>query len=266
MSTFPNTGSFTATGIANQQLSDFNSSVEQYGSFSGTNITVHINHVPVGTLMGISYTIHTEKQAQYTFGSPTPRRFTTGKRGIAGNLIFNTFDRNALLSIYAGSNLIGQPMASVYSQNANANSPFGGRFGELGNPIPAYNPLGARNYTGVSTAFTQGQDANAFNTSIQSDFQDAYANAFWVPLEYADQLPPFDVTLTMVDPQGNGAYMVIGGVEIMNESGQFTVDDLTNQTSYAYVARYVRPITPISRDGNTGSTTPYITSSQPATV
>jgi hypothetical protein len=229
----------SASGIA---AAAFNAGIESYGSFAGTDITAHINHVPIGTLMGVSYTIHTEKQAQYTFGSRNVRRFTTGKRGIAGTLVFNTFDRSALLAIFAGSNGIGQPLVDAFAQTSDGSLAINGnRYGELGDDLGPFRiPSTEDFYSSNSSA------SSNFNNSIGSEIQDAYANAFTQPLDYADQLPPFDVTLTMLDNQGAGAYMVIGGVEVMNEGGGFTVDDLTNQTAYTYVAKYVRPLTPIT--------------------
>ena len=238
----------------------FDTGIENYGSFAGTDITAHINHVAIGTLMAVSYTIHTEKQAQFTFGSRNVRRFTTGKRGIAGTLVFNTFDRSALISIFAGANAIGEPLIEAFNKTDTTGLAIAGkRFGQLGND------LGAFRLPTTETFFSDNADhpedgikvdTTAFTDSIVGDIGDAYANAFTVPLDYADQLPPFDVTLTMLDNQGAGAFMVIGGVEVMNEGGGFTVDDLTNQTAYTYVAKYIKPLSPITGSVNGKNATP----------
>lgn len=234
-----NTRALSASTIAS---SVFDQAVEDYGAFTGANITAHVNHVPIGSLMGISYTIHTEKQAQYTFGNPNARNFSTGKRGIAGSLIFNQFDRSALLSIFTGSNLIGQPMVSAIRGGTAAfqGSVFSGRYSDTSLPgVGTYAPLADKTYAAIPDS------SSAFNTNLSQDISDAYTNALQTPLDYSDQLPPFDVTLTMVDSRGKGAFMVIGGIEIMNEGGGFTVDDMTAQTAYTYVARFIRPLTPI---------------------
>ena len=244
----------SASGIA---AAAFNKGIESYGSFAGTDITAHINHVPIGTLMGVSYTIHTEKQAQYTFGSRNVRRFTTGKRGIAGTLVFNTFDRSALISIFAGANNIGEPLIAAFNNNPDQGLAVNGdRFGQLGDDLGPFRLPTAEQFFAQDDATGSSSGVNTstalFASSISAEINDAYANAFTVPLDYADQLPPFDVTLTMLDNQGAGAYMVIGGVEVMNEGGGFTVDDLTNQTAYTYVAKYVRPLSPIKGGSNAG--------------
>jgi hypothetical protein len=115
------------------------------------------------------------------------------------------------------------------------------------NGVPTLTPATVNAFPNASSAGSTG--VSAVNNQINADIKDAYDNAFNVPLEYADQLPPFDITLTMVDSQGAGAYMVIGGVEILNEGGGFTVDDMTNQTVYTYVARFLKPLTPIDSKG-----------------
>jgi len=43
--------------------------------------------------------------------------------------------------------------------------------------------------------------------------------------------------------------MVIGGIEIINEGGGYNIDDMITQTAYTYVARYMRPLTPVTSAG-----------------
>jgi hypothetical protein len=233
----------------------FQTGIDNYGAFAGTQITAFINHVQIGTLMGVSYTVHTEKQGQYTMGSQNVRRFVTGKRGIAGTLVFNTFDRSALLAIFGGSNLNNTPLLSgdPYSAEFNTLSSITGNDStqasgmvdstDLFNKIPTQTAGGSNFYNNTA----------GLTNSIALDLQSAYANAFAVEMDYADMLPPFNVNLAMVDTQGNAAAMSLIGVEIMNEGGGFTVDDLTNQTAYTFVARSMRPLIPVGK--NTGGIT-----------
>jgi hypothetical protein len=51
-------------------------------------------------LQAISYAITREKAPIYTMGSADPRAYSRNKRGIAGNLIWINFDRNALLNLF----------------------------------------------------------------------------------------------------------------------------------------------------------------------
>lgn len=54
-------------------------------------------------------------------GSAEPRSFSRGKRGIAGNLVFVTFNRDALLE-----ELSDGPTISKYKSNVFGNSEGGG--------------------------------------------------------------------------------------------------------------------------------------------
>jgi hypothetical protein len=67
-----------------------------YKTFTGADITAYFDHIRVGTLQAITVSITREVQPIYVMGSPEPKAFAKGKRGIAGTLIFSQFDRDAL--------------------------------------------------------------------------------------------------------------------------------------------------------------------------
>lgn len=73
---------------------------------------------------------------------------------------------------------------------------------------------------------------------------------------YADQIPPFDITITMVNEYGQGAKFEILGVEILNEGAGMSVDDITTERAFTFVARKITPIETIAasdirdEDGN----------------
>jgi len=222
---------------------------ENFGAFSGAQITAYVDNVPIGTLTSMMYHVHTEKVAQYTFGSPNPRRFVTGKRAIAGSLTFNMFDRSALLSIFAGTNTLGKPLLG-YQSGSSQSSDFHGFVASTGvNSVPGlWNPYNSTS-PALSNAITAGNPSNAALGLIGAEVQAAAQTAFSRELSYTDQLPPFDLTLAMVDNTGKAAYMVIGGIEIINEGGGYNIDDMTTQVAYTFVARYMRPLTPVSASG-----------------
>jgi len=86
-----------------------------YTSFSGCDILAIFTGIPnsvskegtapavIGEMQGISYSITREKAPIYTLGSPDPRSFSRGKRGIAGSLIFTQFDRHPMHRIINNS-------------------------------------------------------------------------------------------------------------------------------------------------------------------
>lgn len=67
-----------------------------YTAFGGSDITATFNGKVIAELQAITYSITREKVPIYTMGSAEPRSFSRGKRGIAGNLVFTTFNRDAL--------------------------------------------------------------------------------------------------------------------------------------------------------------------------
>jgi len=67
-----------------------------YTSFTGADLKAVFHNRVVAELVGISYTITREIAPIYTTGNADPRSFSRGKRGIAGTMVFQKFDRQAL--------------------------------------------------------------------------------------------------------------------------------------------------------------------------
>ena len=89
-----------------------------------------------------------------------------------------------------------------------------------------------------------------------------------VPAEYADQIMPFDITLIAQNEYGMAAFMVIIGVEVLNEGGGLSVDDITNEEQTTFVARAKTPWIPwtgtkATNDAAPGQTTVFPFSSIP---
>lgn len=68
-----------------------------YHTLSGVDIQATFGSHEIGSLQGVSYTITREKAPVYVMGSPNPKSFSRGKRGIAGSLIFVMLNRSNLL-------------------------------------------------------------------------------------------------------------------------------------------------------------------------
>jgi hypothetical protein len=93
---------------------------ETYTSFSGADIVAQFNGVTIGTLAGITWSASREKAAIYTLGSANPRSFSRGKRGIAGTLVFQTFDRDVLWQLVQQSDMVVWKRASEYTHDVYA--------------------------------------------------------------------------------------------------------------------------------------------------
>ena len=268
----------TGTGAGNSSVSQNFSNA--YTSFSGVDITATFDNVPIGTLQGISYSVTREKSPVYTIGYANPRSFSRGKRGIAGSMIFTLFDRSALYQI-------------VYDQNhyyyAHANQPintFDPRFskdvfalfkdfttvglttGGTATSTGTLQTAATITPTNAATGATQSSLASTGAASGNTPNASFGVSTVRVPAEYADQIMPFDVTLIAQNEYGMSAFMVIIGVEVLNEGGGLSVDDITNEEQTTFVARAKTPWIPwvgtaASNDATPGTSTIFPFSSIP---
>lgn len=189
------------------ELNSIGAFTETYTTFSGADIVCTFNNTPIGELAGITWSITREKAPVYTMGSPNPRSFSRGKRGIAGSLIFTVFDRPALYSmIYNAS---PRKQVEYYTRTSNA--------------LPGFNQISHR---GVTPAADQSTDVRSY-----------------MPY-YADQIPPFNVTITYANEYGQAAKRSVYGVEIINEGSGAQMDDIQMEETMTYVARDLGPMVP----------------------
>jgi hypothetical protein len=191
--------------------SPVNKYLNTYTTFSGADIVATFGGVEIGALSGITFSVTREKAPIYTMGSPNPRSFSRGKRGIAGSLIFTVFDRPALYQML----------------EAHHNSPSEMQFfTRAHNTLPG-DPSHKR---GIAEVSTQTRDVVS---------KTPY---------YADQIPPFDITITFVNEYGQAAVRSIYGVELLNEGSGASMDDIVIEETMTYVAREIGPMYKIATD------------------
>lgn len=65
---------------------------------------------------------------------------------------------------------------------------------------------------------------------------------------YADQIPPFDITITFVNEYGQAAVRSIYGCELLNEGSGASMDDIVIEETMTYVARELGPMYRIASD------------------
>lgn len=190
-----------------------------YTSFSGCDIVASFNGKVCGELQGITYSVSREKAPIYTMGSAEPRSFSRGKRGIAGSLVFTVFDRDALIE--------------EFKDKLN-----GERLG-----IQKFKSEGSREFLAVEDWDAQMSDYAGGNNSEPntdgttgskvSDLVGKYA-----PI-YADEILPFDITISFANEYGQKAVLTIYGVELLNEGSGFSIDSVSTEKAYTFVARRV---------------------------
>lgn len=202
--------------LSDRSLDEINKYTQTYTTFSGADITASFNGTVIGTLSGITWSVTREKAPVYTMGSPSPRSFSRGKRGIAGSLIFTTFDRPALYGLIRDS---------------------------INN-----NVSGFRIWTREWNLLPNMASNQAFNIAANLPSSESGLSGVVEALPYyADQVPPFDVTLSYANEYGQAAVKRIYGVELLNEGSGASMDDIIIEETMTFVAREVGPMIPTNR-------------------
>ncbi len=208
-----------------------------YHSIAGVDIKAVFFGQSFGNLQAISYSITREKAPIYTVGSPEPRGFARGKRGIAGSLVMVMFDDHALLT--AIEDAIGsKPNTSKPSTTKPAYTDY--QFVSDKDEIRPTTEAGI-----LSSASANGQQTtpttstiNAYNLEsvVGSSLEENWSRETpW----YSDQIPAFNIVLTGVNEDGFAASMSILGVEILNEGYGISIDDLISEQQMTYVCRAI---------------------------
>ena len=197
--------------------------MKTYSTFGGCDIVATFNGKVIGELQAITYSLTREKVPVYTMGSAEPRSFSRGKRGIAGNLVFVSFNRDALLSE------LGDKSISKYKANDIGAGEFMSmeKWDEMMSDLASSGSVAAENRA-------VGDTRNLVNDNAKA--------------RYADEVLPFDITISLANEYGNKAVTVIYGVEILNEGIGFSIDAPTSERAYTFVARSVDTMTPVDEE------------------
>jgi hypothetical protein len=207
-----------------QSASDY---TKTYTTFSGCDIVATFGSQVIGSLQAITYSVSREKAPVYTMGSAEPRSFSRGKRGIAGTMVFTVFDRDALImALKAQNGLVKR---------------IGGSSSDMDTST---DPMTINEWDSIMTGVVAGQGNAAANSIIQD-----------VEPQYADEIPPFDITISFANEYGQKAVLVVYGVEILNEGTGFSIDSVTTEKACTFVARKVDYMKHINEDGSVGEKT-----------
>lgn len=208
-----------------------------YTSFSGCDIAAAFNGRIIGELQAISYSIQRETAPVYTMGSAEPRSFSRGKRGIAGRLVLSVFDRDALIEEF--NKMVEEDIDKLGIQKFKTND---------------RSFINSQGY-GDNAAFLSIDDWDKELSNIatgggnlgdpQGKISDLTGK--YKPV-YADELPPFDITITMANEYGQSAVLVIYGVEILNEGSGYSIDTVASEKAYTFVARRIAPMRKLTED------------------
>ncbi len=157
----------------------------------------------------------------YTMGSANPRSFSRGKRGIAGSLVFVEFDHDALLN--------------GLQEHIKANKVFhavGGDRRWEAMTIERWDEEMTDELNKASTGGSTTADA-APRTRAASVVSDPVI---------ADEIPPFDITISMCNEYGHAAVLILYGCEILNQGAQYSMDNIQSQMACTFVARRIKTL------------------------
>lgn len=212
-----------------------------YSSFGGCDITAAFNGKIIGELQGITYSITREKAPIYTMGSAEPRSFSRGKRGIAGTLVFTVFNRDALLKELTS---IEDERTKITKFVANDRE----RLDDKGmNEFISIDDWDKFMSEAAGGSISAGQGG-----STGGKISDLITKA--LP-KYADEILPFDITISFANEYGQAAKVVIYGVELLNEGTGYSIDSVTSERAYTFVARSVDSMQVLSSENDSISTT-----------
>lgn len=156
-------------------------------------------------------------------GSAEPRSFSRGKRGCAGTLVFTTFDRDALLK-----------GLKEYAANQASFQRIGGELN--------MHPISIDEWDKKMTAMAGLAGDNLASQNAEETTNNIVKIA---DPHYADEIPPFDITISFANEYGQKAYMVLYGVELLNEGAGFSIDTITAEKACTFVCRRVDSMEPV---------------------
>lgn len=202
--------------FGNEKASQFNilknPYVDNFTSVSGSDITGVFGHVEFVNLQGVSVSVNREVHPIYVMGKTDPVSFVRGKRGVAGSLVTIATDRGALFDIIE--------KWGVYAKSVGDDAVHGRSKAE--------------------TAEDLGEDRNVLDETEYLGYELA------VP-DYADQLPPFDITLVGRSDSLSGTLSRIGGVFIVSMGTGISVDDNSIEQQMTFVALFYEDWRPAGR-------------------
>jgi hypothetical protein len=219
---------------ASPQVQKFlNDEESKYRVFTGADLTAYIGNIRVGKLQGITCSVTRETMPIYTTGDPNCKAFAKGKRGIAGSLVFTQFDKHAILRdlINTKAQRLQDLWAALHTNSQGA----GSLPSQFAVNIPAN--VTPTNYSDLLATSA----INGASVSQREVLETAYLVSQRA-VNYVDQIPPFDITVTFVNEAGNAAFFAVHGCQLVNEGFGFSLDDLHSETAYTFLARAVTPM------------------------
>lgn len=188
-----------------------------FNSFTGADIQAIITYntsqgsgqLSLGTLSSVTVSVVREVNPMWALGDSTFKSISKGKRSITGTMTFMVLDKDALTKeVFGGTNFKHSGFGNV-------------KAGEFGS---------TKDVSGTFTDDTLARQnlSNIMNSNME--------------LDYADQLPPFNIIITFVNEHGSASVASLLGVSIVSQGIGWSMHDLESDQAYAYIARRYVPM------------------------
>mgnify|MGYP003333180376 CR=1 FL=1 len=182
-----------------------------HSTFSGTDITVMIGGLNIGSAQALSYAVQREKAPLYVLGKVDPISFARGKRGIAGTMVNLLLEQHLLANALRSISYFIADGDEILADDEQRN-------------------VATANNNNLSRADNQSLDTQYAAADINGNY---LSHAAW----FIDQLLPQDVVLVAQNELGVQAQMRIYGLEFLNEGSGVGIDDRTIETQHTWIAR-----------------------------
>lgn len=155
---------------------------------------------------------------------------------IAGTLVFTVFDRDALIEEFK-EKLNGETtgIQKFKSERSEGDVNF----------------ISVEDWDAEMTAHAGVGNQTGDNIGNVSSLTSKYTPV------YADELLPFDITITFANEYGQRAVLVIYGVELLNEGSGHSIDSVTSEKAYTFVARKIDHMKSLDADSDQGFSSTY---------
>lgn len=196
--------------------------------FSGADTVVIFGDEYVGECMSFTVGVNREAGPLYVMGKKTPIAMPKGKRGIGGSFILAQLGYDALLKY----------ITNIFSDSQNYQKVW---IRKDENELQQTGSLSTN--PGTTATTTSAGDT----TSVASSSSVAKAD-LWVEADpfYADQIPPFNVTVVGVNEQGDKMAFRVYGCTIINEGVAISIDELNIEKKYTFIASSISPMRRLS--------------------
>lgn len=203
-----------------------------FQSYTGADIQASITmrgkdgnmqHKVFASLASITISTVREVNPLWAMGSADYRSVSKGKRSNSGTLVFTVFDRDPLVRDLVEPSDIDQLKSQWEGLTASA--------------LP---------YSNVGITRSIGRMREAVTAAI--DATKALSNLVGQqPVRYADQLAPFDITISLVNDQGSASVASVRQITIVSQGIGWSMHELESDMVYQYICRYYEPLQNITQ-------------------